>query len=484
MPVDYYGVRSEDMETGCFSDFYYFYVDSLPKLDQTSPIAPIVICVDSDLEVKGGTISGGNGDKSFQWQISQTGQEDSFSDIVDGTMEDLQLPSRFVKTASYFRRIVTDMCDADTSEIVYVGIRPKASISPDDISFDDFRCPLGMFSSKVVSGTDSLASSEYWTLGSDTFYVTDKSIQMEGFEGDSTSYPFIHFVTDSTGLTCPSEVIYVTAHNKPSITNNTITTENYKPCNESMVRISGSMLGGSYPEQVKYIWYVNGKEQIGEFEVNLRVRAMDAMSIFRVADNGCVKDSSDIILIEGQPVYSYDYGGELSVMVESNVSDSSVVLNIQGARSFDESFYFSGDGVMPNANSNNILLPYKYDIYKDSVLEIYARQSYCVKPYVINPLRGGVISIDGDTMLCGGASISPIVATELEGGDGDVESIIYRWQYKNERTADFINIDDATSKYYTPSAIDVPTTYRRLAYSPNMRYVSKSNELTITYSPA
>ena len=482
MPADYYGVRSEDMETGCFSDFYYFYVDSLPKLNQSAPIAPIAICPNSDLEIKGGTLSGGNGEKSFQWQISLTGKEEEFSDIVDGTMEDLQLSSRFIKTASYFRRIVTDMCDADTSDIVLVNIRSKANVSPKDLSFDDFKCPLGIFSAKVVAEMDSLASSEYWTLGDDTISVIGKSIQMEGFEGDSMSYPFTHFVTDSTGLTCQSDVIYVTAHNKPAIIENTniITTENYKPCIGSTIKINGSVLGGSYPEQVTYTWYMNDNEQVGEFGANLRTTVRYSMSIFRVADNGCVKDSSNTLKLEGQSVYDYDYSKELSMTIESNVSDSSVVLNIQGSRSFDENYYFSGDGELPVASSNSILLPYKYDVYKDSILEIYAKQSYCVEPFVVNPLRGGVISIDGDTVLCGGSKISPIVATELEDGLEYVGLISYRWQYKNERTGDFINIDNATGKYYTPSVIDVPTTYRRLAYTKNKQYLSISNELTIT----
>ena len=478
MVVDYYGARSEDKETGCFSDFYYFYVDSLPKLDQATPIAPKAICMDTDLEIKGGTLSGGNGEKSFQWQTSLTGKEDDYSDIVDATGEDLQLQAKFFITASYFRRIVTDMCDADTSDAVYVGIRPSVAVSPEDISFDDFRCPLGMFSSKVVAEKDSLALSEYWTLGSDTFMVTDKSIQMVGFEGDSMSYPFTHFVTDSTGLTCPSEVIYVTAHNKPAITENTITTENYKPCNESIVRINGTLLGGAYPDKIKYTWYVNNKEQVGEFGANLRYNAKDSMSIVRIADNGCRQDTSNILHLEGQPVFNYDYKQELSMEVVSNSADSSVVLNIFGSKMFSEGYYIEGDGELPVISSNNIRLPYQYDIYKDSALAVYAKTSYCVRPYAINPLRGGVISFDGGTQLCGGEDVPPIVVTELEGGEGNPQ---YQWQYKNARTPDFINIDNATGKTYTPAGIDIATTYRRIAT--DGVYKAISNELTLSIRP-
>lgn len=478
MAVDFYSVQSEDMETGCFSDYKYFYVDSLPKLDQDAPIAPIAICPNSDLEIKGGTLSGGNGEKSFQWQTSLTGREDDYSDIVDATGEDLQLQAKFFITASYFRRIVTDMCDADTSDAVYVGIRPSVAVSPEDISFDDFRCPLGMFSAKVVAEKDSLALSEYWTLGSDTFMVADKSIQMVGFEGDSMSYPFTHFVTDSTGLTCPSEVIYVTAHNKPAITENTITTENYKPCNESIVRINGTLLGGAYPDKIKYTWYVNNKEQVGEFGANLRYNAKDSMSIVRIADNGCRQDTSNILHLEGQPVFNYDYRHELSMEVASNSADSSVVLNIFGSKMFSEGYYIEGDGELPVISSNNIRLPYQYDIYKDSALAVYAKTSYCVRPYTINPLRGGVISFDGGTQLCGGEGVPPIVVTELEGGEGNPQ---YQWQYKNARTPDFINIDNATDKTYTPAGIDIATTYRRIAT--DGVYKAISNELTLSIRP-
>lgn len=479
MPADYYGVQSEDMETGCFSDYNYFYVDSLPKLKQATPIAPVTVCMDSDLEIKGGTLSGGNGEKSFQWQTSLSGKEDDFSDIVDATEEDLLLQSKYFKTASYFRRIVTDMCNADTSDAVYVGIRPKTAVNPEDISFNDFKCPLSMFTSKVVAEKDSLALSEYWTLGSDTFMVTNKNIQMEGFEGDSMSYPFTHFVTDSTGLTCPSEVIYVTAHNKPSITKNKITTENNKPCNESIIKINGTLLGGAYSDMIKYTWYVNDEVQVGEFGANLRYNAKDSMSIVRIADNGCRKDTSNILRLEGQPFLDYDYQQELSLEVVSNSADSSVVMNIFGSKMFSEEYYLEGDGELPFVSSNNIRLPYKYDIYKDSALVVYAKTSYCVRPYTINPLRGGVISFNGVTQLCGGEDVPSIMVTELEGGEGNPQ---YQWQYKNERTTNFINIDNATDKSYTPSTIDVATTYRRIVT--DGVYKSISNELTLSIRPA
>ncbi len=476
----YYTLNTEDWETGCVSDTLVFYVDSMPAISQEKPIAPTAICAGSDLEIIGGAISGGSGDKTYQWQSSQTGNEEDYSDVADATRADFVLQGKFIKAGTYFRRIVRDMCHEHVSDAVFVDVRQKVNVSPEEITFEDFKCPNGTFTAKVDALADSLFASKYWTLGEDTIRVIGKSIQMEGFLGDSMGYRFIHYVTDTAGLTCQSDSIVVYAHNKPSIVadDNVITTENYTPCNDRKVKIEGEKLGGQYSDKIKYAWYVNGGEVIGEFGADLNVTANGDMRIVRVADNGCVKVASDTLHIEGQIVYAYDYESELSMEVVSDVTDSSVVLNIQGSKLFSESYTFDGDGVMPDVSSNNILLPYKFDTYKDSVLNIYAKQSYCVKPYAIHPLRGGVISFDGGTLLCGDEDIPSIVVTELEGVNKEVS---YQWQYRNERTPDFININGATNKDYTPEAIDVATTYRRIATAG--AYKSISNELTVSIRP-
>lgn len=476
----YYTLNTEDWETGCVSDTLVFYVDSMPAISQEKPIAPTAICAGSDLEIIGGAISGGSGDKTYQWQSSQTGNEEDYADMADATRADFALQGKFIKAGTYFRRIVRDMCHEHVSDAVFVDVRQMVPVSQEDITFEDFKCPNGTFTAKVDALADSLFASEYWTLGEDTIHVIGKSIQMEGFLGDSMGYRFIHYVTDTAGLTCQSDSIVVYAHNKPSIVadDNVITTENYTPCNDRKVKIEGEKLGGQYSDKIKYAWYVNGGEVIGEFGADLNVTANGDMRIVRVADNGCVKVASDTLHIEGQIVYAYDYESELSMEVVSDVTDSSVVLNIQGSKLFSESYTFDGDGVMPDVSSNNILLPYKFDTYKDSVLNIYAKQSYCVKPYAIHPLRGGVISFDGGTLLCGDEDIPSIVVTELEGVNKEVS---YQWQYRNERTPDFININGATNKDYTPEAIDVATTYRRIATAG--AYKSISNELTVSIRP-
>lgn len=480
MPTSQYAVRSVDDKTGCVSDYFYFNVDSLPALSQTAPLAPTSVCYGSDLEIRGGTISGGNGEKEYRWQMSTIGEESDFSDLAHAVDADLKLSSRFFKVSAFFRRIVSDMCAADTSDAVYVQVKESVPVRPDDVELQDFRCPNVSFTVICKAEFDTLAKEEYWMLGEEVLQDNERYHQMEGFEGDSVSYPLAHFMTDSTGLTCQSEVVYVTVHNKPSIhtEENIIATDNYQPCNESYITIQGETQSGDYSEMVRYRWFVNGNEQLGKNTSDLKLRANDTMRIVRVADNGCERDTSNELVLAGQMVFAYDYTKELSLEVVSNVSDSSVVVNIHGSKEFSANYYFVGDGEMPNVRSNNITLPYKYDAYKDSVLEIYAVKDYCVKPYTLQPLRGGVVSFDGDSATCGGIDVSPIVVTEME---GTTEECQYQWQYRNERTADFINIEGATRKSYVPDAIEVATTYRRIAVEGI--YKSISNEITLSIRP-
>lgn len=478
MVTSQYGVWSEDKETGCLSDYYYFKVDSLPGLQQEKPQVPTSICLGSDLEAKGGKITGGNGARSFQWQISTTGLENDFVDIMDANEENLHLQGRYMKTASYIRRIIVDMCDSDTSEVALVNVREKVGVSKEDIEMNDFKCENTIFTSRIVAIADSVSASEYWVLnGADTFSVAGKDYQMEGFAGDSAEYTFVHYVTDTLGLTCPSDEITVYAHNKPSIDKekNVIDTDDVTPCDESYIVIEGGAQNSSH---IRYSWYINGEEQFGSNEPNLKTRANGLMSIVRVMDNGCVSDTSRTLTVAGRPVYDYDYEKALSMEVVSDQKDSSVVVNILGSKKFSDTYYFMGDGVMPYVQTNNILLPYKSELYKDSVIEINAHLEYCVRPYSLKPLAGGVVSFDGSTELCGGNDVSPIVVTELVGGKGDYK---YQWQYRNERTPDFINIDGATDKSYTPKSIDVETVYRRI--TTDGIYKSVSNELTLKIRP-
>ena len=164
--------------------------------------------------------------------------------------------------------------------------------------------------------------------------------------------------------------------------------------------------------------------------------------------------------------------------IVSDMQDSSVSMTIERAKDFDADYYFEGDGELPVVSGNTNALPYKTDVYKDSILMIVANSDHCVSTYRFNPLRGGVIRFDGDSILCGGGEIPSIVSTVVEGGNGNYT---YQWQYMNIYTVDYVNIEGATNKDYTPNAVSVETSYRRL--TTDGEYTSVSNVIKVNIRP-
>ena len=479
LPTSNFGVKSTDLQTGCVSEYFRFTVDSLPELEQALPIAPLAVCPGEDLTIKGGALRGGNSDKSYRWQLSTTGNEEDYSDIAEATSENMLLESKYIKSTIYVRRIVEDMCSIDTSASVKVELRDKVEVKSETLILNDYKCENSTYTVKLNVEKDSSYASEFWVLGTDTLTEPDKLYQMVGFEGESQELSFARYLTDSTGLTCSSEAITIVAHNKPAIDSakNKISTENLLPCNDSYVEISGENQGD---EHITYKWFINGVEQIGKTSASLSLRAADTMLINRVMTNGCEKLSSNTIVLVGQRVYDYDYKYDFDIGIVTQMQDSSVTLNISKSHYYAADFYFIGDGIMPEVTSNNVVLLYNCEQYKDSVLDLQVIYEYCFRPLSITPLRGGTISFDGDTVLCGGADVPAIVVTEISGGSAKDE-IKYQWQYKNIYTPDFINIDGATNKTYVPQAIDVETVYRRV--TTNGIYSSISNELTLSIQP-
>lgn len=481
LPTNAFGVKSTDLETGCVSEYFRFNVDSLPRLAQERPVAPMALCPGDDLVVRGGTLSGGNSEKTYRWQFSATGLEDDFSDVAEATGADLLLEARYITSTVHVRRIVSDMCDSDTSESVMVALRDVVSVSAESLRFNDYKCENTTYTVVLESEKDSAYAYEWWTLGSDTIREPGRLYQMVGFMGDSIAFPFVRYLTDSTGLTCRSEALTMYAHNRAKVDSekNVIASDDLMPCNESYIEISG---GSQDDAHITYKWYVNGVEQVGKTSAYLSMRAQDTMRISRIMTNGCESISSNTLVLYGQKVYNHDFGTELSLDVVTDMSDSSVTMYIANSKVFGDRYSFAGDGRMPQVTSNNVILPYDCWKYKDSILDVRYVEfpEYCFRPLQVTPLRGGVISFDGGSDLCGGSDVPAIIVTEVDGGDVDAE-LTFQWQRRNVYTPDFVNIDGATGKTYVPEATDVETVYRRVVT--NGRYRSVSNELTLSIRP-
>lgn len=484
-----YSVHSVDVETGCESSPIFFNIDSLPHLTQADPTVDSIVCYGDISTIIGGEVSGGTGEKKFQWQYSydeKFWESDPYGTASDYVTSKATLPR-------WFRRIVADECYSDTSAIVLIRPVDKLEFRKGDLVFNDHKCALRVI---LLDCTDSIRSSytsaDSWEFYSNGEYAFSRQFgslsALEGFDGEKITYQISH-VRDYDGLVCKSEPVEVTLYNSPDVTENLITTNDPVQCNGRLVNVRSSVLATNYhgEEDLNSIltakWLVSKdgvtwNEQSVQSINSFSFRANDTMRIMRVVDNGCVNDTSNVVTIFGQPVESYDYANNLSMEIVSDMRDSSVVMNIVDGKNFSEGYYFLGDGHLPRVEGNVVALPYKTETYKDSLLQLLAISDICVNPYDINPLRGGVISFDGETMLCGGGEIPAIVATDVEGGYGNYK---YQWQYSNAYTADFINIEGANDKEYVPKAVSVATKYRRI--TTDGEYTSRSNELTISIRP-
>lgn len=484
MIVDEYGVYSVDQETGCHSETTMFNVDSLPDLSQGTLEAPTAVCYGEDYTVKGGTVVGGNGSKTYTWQYSY--DEVEWETLSNQSDEDLEVIKP--KSGISYRRIVSDMCGVDTSNTVHIEVREKIDVTKDVLVFNDFKCANRKFNINTAEGVVFTDNDYYlvWNSATDeTFDTKNMTFRtMDEFEGDSLEIRMAHAIVDTTGMVCKSDEVTVYAHHSIALDPeaNHISCEHNTPCNGRYVEIEGERQGGPYADKIDYKWYVSHDNQtwMEEFKTgkDMSLIAEDTMYIRRVASNGCETDTSNVVAIFGTKVDQYDYVGKMALEVISNMQDSSVSMTIERGKDFAADYYFEGDGVMPVVSGNNTTLPYKTDVYKDSILMLVANLDHCVSTYRFNPLRGGVIRFDGDSILCGGGEIPAIVSTVVEGGNGNYS---YQWQYMNIYTADYVNIDGATDKDYTPKAVSVETSYRRL--TTDGEYTSMSNVIKVNIRP-
>lgn len=484
MIVDEYGVYSVDQETGCHSETTMFNVDSLPDLSQGTLEAPTAVCYGEDYTVKGGTVVGGNGSKTYSWQYSY--DEVEWETLSNQSDEDLEVIKP--KSGISYRRIVSDMCGVDTSNTVHIEVREKIDVTKDVLVFNDFKCANRKFNINTAEGVVFTDNDYYlvWNSATDeTFDTKNMTFRtMDEFEGDSLEIRMSHAIVDTTGMVCKSDEVTVYAHHSIALDPeaNHISCEHNTPCNGRYVEIEGERQGGPYADKIDYKWYVSHDNQtwMEEFKTgkDMSLIAEDTMYIRRVASNGCETDTSNVVAIFGTKVDQYDYVGKMALEVISNMQDSSASMTIERGKDFAADYYFEGDGVMPVVLGNNTTLPYKTDVYKDSILMLVANLDHCVSTYRFNPLRGGVIRFDGDSILCGGGEIPAIVSTVVEGGNGNYS---YQWQYMNIYTADYVNIDGATDKDYTPKAVSVETSYRRL--TTDGEYTSMSNVIKVNIRP-
>ena len=469
MNVTEYAVVGIDKVSGCQTDYTYFNIDSLPALQQQE-LTPLshAVCYNDSIIIEGGRVSGGNGDKEFLWQYSYDQEE--FNEI--SWEENLSLSD--LKHSLYVRRIVSDKCASDTSNILFIPVKKKIDVNPTDLVFHDYGCPGQIINVDINKERDSeISELHFWK-------IDDVSLlgvyNIDGFEGDSKKVNIQLIYVDSLNYECSSEIISYTLHNVPELDSslNVITCSDLRPCNNSQVTLSGNEMNA---ENISYVWYQSDNQTdwniIGK-NATLKTVVNGTNYFKRVVKNGCSSITSNILTVSCQESKDFDYSTELSLSIVSHldITDPSVSLTVR-AYVTDGLYSLWGDGEIPEFAYGLTRLPYSPDTYKDSALYI-SRAGGCFNSYRITPLRGGLIYSDEDTTVCYLGEMPTLISTDVEGGKG---SYTYQWLYRNDHVKQYVAIENATEANYKPSPISTRTWYKRVTYSGE--YAIQSNVISI-----
>jgi hypothetical protein len=493
--VTSYGVRAESNISGCPSPITYFDVDSLPKLTQETISGPAYpLCYNSDLKIEGGIVSGGNGSKNFEWQYSYDGL------LFETSSFDKDLEIEKQKTNVYYRRIVNDLCSSDTSNIVYVKVKPMIELIDKELFLlSDYKCKNRNFNISIAQADfDSImekyqandhnsVSIEIFEEGNfkGSFKESKYSITMDGFEADSKKFEAVLVVVDSMNNRCESDPLAIIAHTALPLdeSRNTISCHETTPCNHNIVFIEGDFPSVSDDgEHIEFSWFCSSDNQswrqiLLRNKKDIYLQVEDTMFVKRRVTNGCDTLWSNSLSFIAKPVETIDYVKELSLEVITQLTDDSdsVILYARN-KEIATGYEFMGDGELPIMVYGSQTLPYTSTLYKDSLLKIQ-KIGDCYSDYCITPLRGGRIHSDRSIEICKGVTVPSFVVTDVEGGTGVYH---YQWQYRNEYFSkpEYVNIEGATTKEYKPDPIEVKTWYRRVTYSGE--YLLYSNEVLVT----
>ncbi len=513
--VTEYGIQGFDVLSGCKSDILYFNLDSMPELSQPE-ILPLTepLCFNSDLTIEAKEATGGVGERSYQWQFSYDGEE--WKD--DDDAKESSYSTSNLKTTTYFRRLVSDMCEEHASEPIKVNVLKR--VEPQmDLSFEDHGCANQKFKvningekvllddssdnyiysqDKVVMVEKSQFShsdAKEGLLKGKEFDVTAKNFWCDGFEEQEKDFVFAtYIVAYNKDLDISKQCYYAEDTLVRTVRNaapfdadkNELKASEVTPCNGTVISINGyaPIENGFEPVNYGYSWYLSldgatWTDLSAKDSACLEISYDDTFMVKRVTSNGCEKIESDPVTIYGHSAVNVDYVDEYRMSItttQKEDGESDVSLYI-GNKNMD--FEIMGDGELPKLAYGTNILPYSAEVYKDSALTLQ-KIGKCYVPFNVKPISGGRIYLDGNPVVCTKADTMPTLrATNVAGGD-ESEEFSYSWQYKNEYVSEFMTITDknASEKDYTPKFINVKTWYRRVTKRSD-NYIAYSNEVVI-----
>lgn len=500
--VTMYGVEASSVRTGCRSVPTYFNIDSLPDLSQEPLYVPSLVCYGADLDMEQEEAKGGSGEKTYSWQYSYDG-------VVyydDPTNVSKNMYFKNVQKDVYLRRIVSDMCQSDTTEGVL--IQSSKNIDFDyQVSVDDRHCKkekirvdlylneeVVLYADKKVYFfkesvyNENPVKTQYYF--DETYLKKDADLSLSAnghglLSVDEDSIRYVLVAYDSWTRCVSKNINYLTVYAATPVLaeRSRISCENVKPCNETYVKIKGEsgVDSAHEPIGIRYAWYTS-KDAASWAKVllcdsmDVEIQITDTIYVKRLTTNGCDTVESNILTFVGTPLVETDYNELLALSIVTQLNDTSSIVKVTVANNAD--FVTDGNDTVSVVKYGENILAYPAEMYKTMRLSLVKAGAVCYSQYRILPIEGGRIFMDGDGLVCKGNPLPMIKATETNGGKGNYT---YQWQYRNEYVKEYVNIEGAFDETYQPDPAEVKTWYRRITNSGE--YMAISNEVSIDLVP-
>ncbi|GEO04523.1 hypothetical protein AAE02nite_21870 [Adhaeribacter aerolatus] len=246
-----------------------FVVSTPTQVDVAAPISnntistpSQAICAGSTLTIVAPEATGGNNTFTYQWQSSNTGDPNTFSDIkTNGNNPDYNFTSGTFTGTRYFRRVVISGACSDISGGIAITVNPVITGNTLKNTSNQNVCAGSSVTLEGLSPEGGAGPNSYkyqWQSSNDN--VTFADIQNATTPdyvfnaGTSTGTQYFRRVVTSGGCTSTSAVVSVTVN--PAITDNTITANNTSTCSGGAITITGSVPTGG-TGSFTYQWQVS-----------------------------------------------------------------------------------------------------------------------------------------------------------------------------------------------------------------------------------
>jgi gliding motility-associated-like protein len=455
----------------------------------------------------GSTPTGGNGNYTYQWQISTDGS--TFADIAGANSKDYTVPA--VSATTYYRRRVTGGgCQLpDPSNVITITVQPaitdNAINTPATTTFCGGNNP-GTITGNTPSGGNGTYTYQ-WQSSTDGTNFTDIATATNPNYAPGTVSATTYYRRTVTSGSCttpqPSAAVLITI--QQPISNNTITPPSQVNfCGPGTPgAITGTIPQGGDGINYTYQWQVStdnvnfSNVSTGGNGVSYTPPATTGTFYYRrtVVSGSCTTpQASNTVSITIQNVIGNNIISAATTTF-CGPSDPGTITGTTPTGGDGTNYTYQWQSSTDGNTFNNIASATAKDYAPGTVSStIYYRRlvasGVCTTPQpsapvlitIQQPLSNNIITPPSQTNFCGTGTPGAITGSIAQGGDG--VNYTYQWQVSTDNV-NFTNITTGGNGVsYTPPATIGTFYYRRTVVSGSCITAQPSNVVSITMQPA